>query len=710
MTVNEASSEVPRARLGQFGSNYWAICAIPVFFLSLLAMVHKHTVMSNKWVVPLTAFSTSACLLWLGAVERAVPEPYLDEVFHIPQAQKYCQGKYREWDDKITTPPGLYLLSVTLQQIASRVYGSFECDANSLRAFNVAALFTLVYLALLCRREIEERMQEKRSSTRGRLLSGYALHTALNIGLFPLLFFFSGLYYTDVVSTAVVVGAFLNHLKRMEHDGSSIPSDFITVGLGVVSLFMRQTNVFWTVVFMGGLEAVHAVKTLKPRGVDQPQMTTLWERCKFFCWRYSVGDVHDLPLDRAWPDDVLFTAVSLIIAAICNPVRVARQVWPYGTVLASFVSFVMWNGGVVLGDKSNHVATIHLAQLLYIWPFFAFFSLPLLLPYALSLVNILWSAASPTASQSKKAPARDEQTLERRTSKQQGSSKGLEPTDAKPDQLAARTLFHNASTPLRFSKSAKYFAWILSLLGTIALSGVVVRYNTIIHPFTLADNRHYMFYVFRYTIRRGKWVRYLLIVPYTVSRCMIWGTLAGSSGWMAEACNSTLAHHTPSSGHTLQGSCGDKKEQKESSIPRGSVDQGLKEELSVSPLQHSSEPASTSTGLILLLATALSLVSAPLVEPRYFIVPWVMWRLLVPAWQPQDQGIYRKLSEATKASSVPGRLAEQCKHHDLRLVLETLWFVAINLVTCYIFVAKPYIWRAEDWTILDDGRLQRFMW
>lgn len=31
-----------------------------------------------------------------------------DEIFHIPQAQKYCQGKFFEWDGKITTPPGLY--------------------------------------------------------------------------------------------------------------------------------------------------------------------------------------------------------------------------------------------------------------------------------------------------------------------------------------------------------------------------------------------------------------------------------------------------------------------------------------------------------------------------------------------------------------------------------------------------------------------------
>ena len=25
-----------------------------------------------------------------------VPEPYMDEIFHIPQAQKYCSGKFLE--------------------------------------------------------------------------------------------------------------------------------------------------------------------------------------------------------------------------------------------------------------------------------------------------------------------------------------------------------------------------------------------------------------------------------------------------------------------------------------------------------------------------------------------------------------------------------------------------------------------------------------
>ncbi|CAG8471450.1 451_t:CDS:2 [Scutellospora calospora] len=40
-------------------------------------------------------------------VNTVVPNPYMDEIFHISQAQKYCEGNYFEWDPKLTTPPGL---------------------------------------------------------------------------------------------------------------------------------------------------------------------------------------------------------------------------------------------------------------------------------------------------------------------------------------------------------------------------------------------------------------------------------------------------------------------------------------------------------------------------------------------------------------------------------------------------------------------------
>lgn len=44
---------------------------------------------------------------WQRQVTAIVPEPYLDEIFHIPQAQAYCEGRWDVWDPKLTTPPGL---------------------------------------------------------------------------------------------------------------------------------------------------------------------------------------------------------------------------------------------------------------------------------------------------------------------------------------------------------------------------------------------------------------------------------------------------------------------------------------------------------------------------------------------------------------------------------------------------------------------------
>lgn len=180
--------------------------------------------------------------------------------------------------------------------------GGYVCDASSLRAANAVALMFLAYLALQCRHQIESRLYEAHSSIRLRLHSQYALHTAFNIALFPLLFFFSGLYYTDVASTAAVLIAYLNHLNRLGRDQSSPLNDLLTIFLGVFTLFFRQTNVFWVVVYMGGLEAVHAIKTLRPERVDQPFMSSLVEQVKYYLWRYSLGDIHDPPLNLLWPD------------------------------------------------------------------------------------------------------------------------------------------------------------------------------------------------------------------------------------------------------------------------------------------------------------------------------------------------------------------------------------------------------------------------
>lgn len=89
-----------------------------------------------------------SCLIGLIAVSIGIlhqfqitqPQPYLDEVFHIPQAQKYCEHKFKEWNPKITTLPGLYIMSLAVAHVVSfftKYHVSLTCSVWFLRFTNV---------------------------------------------------------------------------------------------------------------------------------------------------------------------------------------------------------------------------------------------------------------------------------------------------------------------------------------------------------------------------------------------------------------------------------------------------------------------------------------------------------------------------------------------------------------------------------------------
>jgi alpha-1,2-glucosyltransferase len=204
--------------------------------------------------------------------------------------------------ESLTTIRYILSLLVPRHMVSGDFTGIYGCDTASLRTTNALALTALAYLAMVARRRIEAILYKAHSGTAPGVATRYAAHTALNVALCPILFFFSGLYYTDVASTAVVLACLVNSLGRLSKERPSIMDDLATVALGLLALFMRQTNVFWVVVFLGSLEGIHAVKTLRPARVDQPVMNTLSERVKFFASRYSLGDVHDPPLRMSWPD------------------------------------------------------------------------------------------------------------------------------------------------------------------------------------------------------------------------------------------------------------------------------------------------------------------------------------------------------------------------------------------------------------------------
>jgi alpha-1,2-glucosyltransferase len=214
-----------------------------------------------------------------------------------------------------------------------------------------------------------------------------------------------------------------------------------------------------------------------------------------------------------------------------------------------------------------------------------------------------------------------------------------------------RLLPAQLGTKLGVKRSSSYTVYpqVSQAVIFVALGLLAVHFNTIIHPYTLADNRHYVFYVFRLLLRHPA-LKYLAVPVYYV--CF----------WLSIQ---SLAHPTA-----------DPKAENLTVIAKPP---GEAEKISKSP-------ARISFIVIWLLTTALSVVTAPLVEPRYFIIPWIIWRLHVPY--------------SPTSISIAGRTYTT----DLRVIFEAIWLVAINQVLGHMFLYRTFTWPSEP------GNVQRFLW
>ncbi|KAI0095289.1 glucosyltransferase [Irpex rosettiformis] len=437
------------------------------------------------------AFFGSAALV-LKAVNEAVTQPYMDEPFHVPQAQAYCAQNYSYWDPKITTPPGLYVLSLVLKRIFL-----FKCNLSMLRLTPMLALVALpiALTRLLC---YHKRERPPPSLT-------VPIPEAVVLAAFPIAWFFGFLYYTEVPSLVFVVLTVVAATQG-KHWTAAL--------LGVASCTFRQTNIIWV------LYAYATSQVMKQR----------------FRRADEAGPrLHDAPALTASPTDLLRSIASVprVLPQILPPFV------PYSIVLAAFAAFVVWNGGIVLGDKSNHVPAFHIPQLYYFVGFTTLMGWPALL----------------------------------------ANKDGVLPL--------ARGVWHKMFGSKRN---------IISTCVASFLMALSIHKFTIHHPFLLADNRHYTFYVWKRVFMLHPLVPYLLIPGY----------IACAWAWYI----------------------------------RIGRDQTL--------LQN----------LLLPVFVAPTLLPTPLLEPRYFLVPYILLRaqvIDVPSWG---------------------------------VVVEGLWYAAINAATMWVFLYK----------------------
>ena len=390
----------------------------------------------------------------------------------LPSDAAVLRRGLASWDDKITTPPGLYLFGAAAARLAAPVLPvNLYCSLPFLRMLNV--WFNLGSLVLMAR------------------LTGSWLR-ALAVCALPSHFFFAFLYYTDAGGAFFVLAMLycLEQQQQCQHAAgrSQRRQSAVLVGwhaagasCAAASVMFRQTNVVWVAYAVG----LSTLQQIARRG-------------------------------RASGNGALIgTLDQLRLLVVSGPTVALRWVPGHVACLGAFAAFVWHNGGIVLGDKANHVVALHLAQICYFSVFVAACSGVAIRVVAIAPRQLVWAQCS-----------------------------------------------------------MKSGALVLCA-GAACL--VCVKWGTIAHPFLLADNRHFTFYLWKDILSR-QWIRYAAIPLYAVS-------MVYSAALLVEAERINNPH-----------------------------------------------PAATSTAwyaLGLLAATVLCLVPSPLLELRYFTVPYLVycWRL-----------------------------------------------------------------------------------
>ncbi|KAL7306353.1 hypothetical protein TKK_0001778 [Trichogramma kaykai] len=335
---------------------------------------------------------------------------YVDEKFHVPQTIKYCAGNITEWDSKITTFPGLYI-------VTALYLGPLElCTTIFMRFVNVILTLgnlglCLTLVSTICQERINRDPQVK-------YLNVYL--SAWNIAFFPPLFFYFCFYYTDVLSTTMVLAMLLSHVKKNYK---------MTALMGAFAIIARQTNVVWLAYL-----AIENSLTFVEEYTKRPELTRSLNISRIIKIIYAILSAKAR---------IGLSAFGDFVGPLC------KLILPHVIVLLVFFIFVIYNGGIVVGDKSAHQPTIHLAQLLYFSVFVFIFAWPYILPHFRNFVQFLY----------------------------------------------------------------KHILLSSILLGSITL---IVHFNTLVHPYILADNRHYSFYIWKNFMNRDPAYKFIPVPFYAL--------------------------------------------------------------------------------------------------------------------------------------------------------------------------------------------------
>ena len=130
------------------------------------------------------------------------------------------------------------------------------------------------------------------------------------------------------------------------------------VGIGIIAVLFRQTNIVW-VVFTAGVVASHkVVEYIQPDKKDISQETQEGFSFLKIVLEHLMRDL------KQWSSGSKHFWLDLIYALL-----------PYGLVVIAFITFVILNGSIVVGAKDDHQVTLNFPQLFYFASFSSCFAI-----------------------------------------------------------------------------------------------------------------------------------------------------------------------------------------------------------------------------------------------------------------------------------------------------------------------------------------------
>lgn len=192
-----------------------------------------------------------------------------------------------------------YLLAISWQ-----ASGVTQTDTSFFRFTNLVGTILLAWVVcqilhiLYCNSNHDGEDGRNSRDTSITWSSAELAHAAINICLFPPLFFFCGLYYTDVLSALSVLLVY-NYFLEKRHSA-------VIIAAGCFSLLFRQTNVLWVGVFLGGLAFCRAIpKGQQDSGLsNEPTFSDIFQAS----WRHASA--YDPPIKEAFVEGCLTLSIS----------------------------------------------------------------------------------------------------------------------------------------------------------------------------------------------------------------------------------------------------------------------------------------------------------------------------------------------------------------------------------------------------------------